>query len=163
MVGLAQFRQLAAQRAHFGHAIQAQHLAPLARRAVAQSLQRLDAGQRQEGDQQEHLRHAVVARRQDEPLFRVGQQATGQQRRHCQQHARARHISARLELGGHRPGAVQRGQHAASGVGRAHAHRRGGVSAAARTVRAQAGVWGRVFFFARRCSRPAWTALLSVL
>jgi hypothetical protein len=35
LVGLAQFRQLAAQRAHFGHAIQAQHLAPLARRAVA--------------------------------------------------------------------------------------------------------------------------------
>jgi hypothetical protein len=74
VVLVGQVLQLGSHRAHFRSPIDAEQLPPLSGRMIAQGLDRLDPGQRQESQQQKDRFEAIEARGQAEVFVRMPQQ-----------------------------------------------------------------------------------------
>lgn len=146
-------------------------LAPFARGLAAQGLERADAREGHEGEQQEDALETVEALGHGEELAAVDEQAVLQQRGQGEEHAAAGHVVGALELDGRAPAEQADGRRDALEGARGGATlRRLAIGCAALALGPPAGVAGgpgSVFFLAppspRLCRRAAWMALLSVL
>ena len=149
-----------AHGAHFRNAVQPQQLAPFARCAVAQLLQRRQPCQGQKGQHQKQALQSIVALGQLEVFVRLMQQTDRQQRRQGEQHAPVGNIRNRLKYRFYGRQLSHAGRHPIQDVARPHPHRRLCVFGAALALGAQRCV--EVFFFRGLCRRPAPIALASV-
>ena len=132
----SQFGEFAPQAAHLRYPVQPQQSAELPRRLAPQLLDGLDAAQRHEPHQDQHVHRRVVTSQTVQQPVGTAEQPVGHERRQGTEHAAVRDIQTGLEArrrpvqyahGGQDPLADTR-------AGRAQAGGRGGVPHAARRL-----------------------------